>query len=141
MSQPWANANLRDELNRLCGAADLPQQLQAIPTDHLLDLTEEERGKFSQDSHDFLGRLIRELVIRKEYPTSWEGKPLDVLERVQCWGARWHVFQEPLNCRFCGMDLRHPSGPPFKREVGQYHRELDRTVAYQCPDCRGVWIR
>lgn len=51
-------------------------------------------------------------------------------------------WREPLACPHCKADLRdHVNGPPFKREIGQYDRDRDRTVAWVCPDCGKDWPR
>lgn len=54
-------------------------------------------------------------------------------------------------CRHCGAALlgnpipeeaRHSYGAThFSRKISVYDTELDRTVAYRCPDCKGEWLR
>ena len=58
----------------------------------------------------------------------------------------------PDKCPHCQSDL---TGDPIPQEwldmyggsthysqvIGIYDRELDRTVAYRCPDCNGEWKR
>ncbi len=53
---------------------------------------------------------------------------------------------EPLTCKHCGVsllgdpipkDIRpHYAGNYFKREIGHYDMEKDRTTAFFCPDCK-----
>lgn len=78
---------------------------------------------------------VEELVRRGVYP-SQIGRRNTPLTMVKGWGARWHVWQEPLTCPHCSADLRSTTaGPPFKREIHHYSRELDRTISASCPDC------
>lgn len=55
-------------------------------------------------------------------------------------------------CPHCGADLigesipehvREHYSPPYywKRKIGVYSLELDRTTHWQCPDCEGKWER
>lgn len=55
-------------------------------------------------------------------------------------------------CPHCKADLvgdpipeniRHHYAKPYYwlRKIGIYSRELDRTVAWQCPDCLKQWDR
>lgn len=56
---------------------------------------------------------------------------------------------EPLNCPHCGVSLlgdpipeenqKYYAGTHWKREIGIYDWGKDRTVAYQCPDCKKQW--
>jgi hypothetical protein len=56
---------------------------------------------------------------------------------------------EPINCPHCDINLlgdkipddikKHYRGTHWKREIGIYDINLDRTVKYQCPDCKGEW--
>jgi len=82
----------------------------------LLDALDTERRKFTTSDAALMRRMADELI--------------------SGWGARWHVWREPLQCPHCKADLRdHRTGPPFKREIGQYDMDEDRTVAFICPDC------
>lgn len=55
----------------------------------------------------------------------------------------------PHNCPLCAANLlgepiaadikHHYSGNYFKRELGIYSQEYDRTVAYRCPDCNKMF--
>lgn len=40
-------------------------------------------------------------------------------------------------CPKCGTDLRYkgPGGFPYRRTIGIYSIERDRTAAWRCPDC------
>lgn len=60
--------------------------------------------------------------------------------------------KRPDDCPHCGVSLigdpipeadRHFFGNAthFRREIGVYDRERDRTVAYRCPDCGKEWAR
>jgi len=46
-------------------------------------------------------------------------------------------------CPFCKADLRYchdePEGIIYSRMIGVYSRDLDRTVAWRCPDCKVTW--
>jgi hypothetical protein len=55
-----------------------------------------------------------------------------------------------MNCPACGASLdggpipeesRQHYSPPYrwKREIGIYSIERDRTVAWRCPDCNHEW--
>lgn len=56
---------------------------------------------------------------------------------------------EPLTCPHCHTNLVGDEIPEddkrffgtshFKREIGIYDVNLDRTVEYECPDCKGRW--
>ncbi len=59
-------------------------------------------------------------------------------------------LNEPLNCPHCNANLLGDKIPDediasfggathFKREIGIYDWEKDRTVSYKCPDCGGEW--
>lgn len=58
---------------------------------------------------------------------------------------------EPLNCPHCKVSLlgdsipedikEHYSGAYWKREIGIYCWDRDRTVSYKCPDCGEGWPR
>lgn len=56
-------------------------------------------------------------------------------------------MERPDNCPNCGvtwidepipMDIRHSYGSRthFRREIAIYDRDLDCTIAWECPDCR-----
>lgn len=101
-----------------------------------------ERGRFSAADESAMRQLVAELIRRGEYPTEWNGKPIDVWGRVQGYGAHWHRYQEPLSCARCSADFRDAvNGPPFKREIGESSRKYDRVLAYHCPDCGFTWPR
>lgn len=56
----------------------------------------------------------------------------------------------PLNCPHCKVNLlgekipdemtEHYAGTHFKREIGIYDFDKDRTVKFRCPDCNEEWI-
>ena len=56
---------------------------------------------------------------------------------------------EPLVCPHCKVSLlgekipesmRKPyAGEYFKREIGVYDFDKDRTIKYRCPDCSWEW--
>lgn len=101
-----------------------------------------ERSKFSRASDWQMRLLIFKLEDCGEYPTEWNGTPIDVWGRVQGWGAYWHRYSEPLECPNpeCKADLRDPVwGPPGKREIGESSITQDRIVAWHCPDCGFRW--
>ena len=142
--QPWAKPELRAELSELLAKSEEERQyaLLVSSNDHLLALLGEERGKYTQSDKDLMGMMIRMLIAREVYPTEWNGKPIDVVKRVEGWGADWHKFTGKLNCPHCNADLRDlVAGPPFKREIGHSDISRDRTVSYSCPDCKKEWPR
>ena len=99
-----------------------------------------ERSKFSRADEQRMRDAVAYLVACGEYPTEWNGKPIDVWQRVQCWGAYWHRFEEPLECEKCKADLRDLDwGPPGKREIR--HTVNDMCAYYSCPDCKHEWPR
>lgn len=93
-----------------------------------------EREKYTKSDKDKMKRICDRLVELGEYPEK-SGIGYEPLKMVECWGVDWHIFRGPLECRHCGADLRDQKGPPFKREIGVYDRDQDRTVAFMCPDC------
>lgn len=108
--------------------------------DRLLVLLEEERAKFGNANKELMQAFVDALIEYGEYPS--ELTPVMVkqgithLEMVEGYGAEWHRWREPLECPHCATDLcARESGPPFKREIGIYSRELDRTTGFKCPDC------
>jgi hypothetical protein len=109
--------------------------------EELLDALEEERGKFTKSNDQVMQAMVNELVARGVYPASTPSMTkygYTHFKMMEGWGARWHLFREPLNCKHCGADLRSESGPPFKREIGIYNH--DRTEAFVCPDCKKpIW--
>jgi glutaredoxin len=104
----------------------------------ILNDLENERSKFTNSNTDLMQKLVDELVANGEYPIktpTMEKYGYSHLKMVQCWGSKWHIFEEPLECPHCKADLRSLNGPPFKREIGIYSRDQDRTIRYDCPDC------
>jgi hypothetical protein len=84
--------------------------------------------------------IFAEIKRRGIYP---KPKGNTTVERmVEMYGARWHLYREPLACQFCGADLRdHKHGPPYKREISIYCKDRDRTTHYKCPECKNTWLR
>lgn len=84
------------------------------------------------DLHDFI-RAIEETPI-----------PEDLLKEF--FSADKYDPDEPKNCPHCGVSLlgdkipddiaEHYGGTHWKREIGIYDEALDRTVAFECPDCK-----
>lgn len=112
----------------------------AMTDEELLGLLDDERQKFTRSNEELMRTLTDELIARKVYPTHWPGP--DAHERVRGWGARWHLYREPLHCPHCNADLRDQTwGPPGKREIGHSSRVLDRTTHFSCPDCGKGWPR
>jgi transposase-like protein len=55
---------------------------------------------------------------------------------AQYYGKDWYIYQEPLKCPHCGVNLCDKEhGPPFKREIGIEDDRSDKVSHYQCPDC------
>lgn len=59
-------------------------------------------------------------------------------------------MMEKDNCPHCGVSLwgdeipekdREHYSPPYRwrREIGIYDRDKDRTVEFECPDCHKRW--
>jgi hypothetical protein len=56
-----------------------------------------------------------------------------------------------LYCPYCNADLQGEEIPKelqkeyrathFGRKIGIYDLHTDRTVQWQCPDCKGIWDR
>lgn len=106
--------------------------------EELLGLLDAERSRFTRSNEELMRSYIDELVARRVYPTHWPAP--DMYARVRSWGARWHVYREPLHCPHCNTDLRDTTwGPPGKREIGRSAR--DRIVEWSCPDCGKRWPR
>jgi hypothetical protein len=106
----------------------------------LIDALKAERAKFTKADKDVMQGYIDALIECGEYPA--ELTPVMAkqgtthLRMVEGYGADWHRYSGPLECRHCKADLRnHESGPPFKREIGISDRLLDRITGYKCPDC------
>jgi len=79
--------------------------------------------------------LIDELVERGYYPPKTVTGQ-HILSMVRGYGVEWHKWRGPLDCKACKVDLRdHENGPPFKREIGIYDSDRDRTTYFRCPDC------
>lgn len=103
----------------------------------LLSELTKEREKFTKENKPKMKAIVDELIARGVYP-----KRKDALTMVECYGADWYKYRSPLKCPLCKSNLKDlDHGPPFKREIGMYDRDLDRTVAYKCPDCQGTWPR
>lgn len=51
-------------------------------------------------------------------------------------GSLWHEKRIPEESRHHFGNARF-----FSRVLGIYDRDRDRTVAYQCPDCKTFWDR
>ena len=110
----------------------------------LLEVVEKERNKFSEADDNLLKGYVDELVKRGVYPQTpmMLENEYDAFHMMEGWGAYWHQFRGLLNCPHCQADLRSPSGPPFKRELGFEDPILYDGVAYEvCPDCKGAWTR
>jgi hypothetical protein len=117
------------------------ETLRELDDEALLEKLNEERLPRSRPRNDLLCHaMIKELITRKVYPEATvDHNPNTVFAMVEGYGARWHVWKEPLCCPHCGADLRdHRVGPPFKREIGHTDRGLDRTTHFTCPDCKGT---
>lgn len=102
----------------------------------LLDQLDEERRKYTKADRQVMEDMIGELVIRGVYPAKPRAPGNTLLGMVHGYGARWIEFRGPLACPHCKADLRSPSGPPFKREIGIYDEGRDYTTHFECPDCR-----
>jgi hypothetical protein len=119
---------------------------EAFEVKNLLDILETARmpvddaGFPCEPNVDQLRELTGRLIRLGVYPAETvSGNPNDVLTMVRGYGARWFEWREPLACPLCAVDLRdHRTGPPFKREIMNYDRDLDATLYYTCPDCKGI---
>lgn len=113
-----------------------------LDDDSLLTTLDTEWRKFTKSDPALMHQMIDELVCRGVYPAKpAEGNPNTVYQMVDGWGARWHVWREPIECPHCRTDLRdHRTGPPGKREIGLSNRES--VYAWKCPDCgRDPYVR
>lgn len=105
--------------------------------EQVLDALDEERRRFDRADKGLMQHYIDALVERGVYPRETvSGNPNSVRAMVEGYGARWHLWREPLACPHCGADLRnHVTGPPYKREIVH---ERERWVK-ECPDCKKEW--
>lgn len=82
---------------------------------------------------DKIKDLCATLIEMNVYPAFAESG-CDALTMVNCYGADWHIWREPLNCRHCHADLcDHDVGPPFKLEIGVMIGDL--CESFVCPFC------
>lgn len=113
-------------------------QITADTVEMLLDELDNEREKFTKADKQKMQEIIERLVNANVYPVTSAMKKhgYNAMTMVESYGARWHIWKQPLQCPHCSTDLRdYESGPPFKREIAIYSRELDRTTHFECPDC------
>ncbi len=116
-------------------------KMQSNELERLLDELDAERSKFTKANKQKMREVVDQLVTAGIYPITpaMEKHGYDAMKMVDSYGARWHIWSEPLKCPNCSTDLRdHAVGPPFKREISVYSRELDRTIHFKCPDCGEV---
>lgn len=100
----------------------------------LLEL-KEEREKYTSSDKAKMQALVDQLIVLGVYPAVSKIN-LPALSMVDAWGVYWHEWREPLCCPHCSANLcDQENGPPFKREIAIYCRELDETVMFRCPDC------
>lgn len=104
--------------------------------DPLLD--ELESLRFSADRKRFVSLCVQATTIRLFPLLPGAQAPMMLVDK---YGARWFEYRQPRRCPNCNTDLRAAGGPPLKREIAIYDRDLDRTVAYRCPDCLHEWSR
>ena len=114
--------------------------------DDLLQELDSLRSKFTQITSlddQRMDNIIAELVERKVYFETpmirkfSNDKPYRKM--VECWGVYWFRYSAPFECPLCEANLcDEVHGPPFKREIGMYSMELDRTTRMICPDCEGT---
>jgi len=87
-------------------------------------------------------KLIVEMIEAGVYPHTKVSSKIGIQKMVEGYGAYWFEYDAPHICPHCRSDLRDlENGPPFKREISNYSRELDRTVYYTCPDCQKPFER
>lgn len=99
----------------------------------LLKMLDEERGKFTESNKEIMQLMVDELVTRRIYGRV-SGINMTALEMVECYGAYWFEWREPLNCPACSADWRDlEHGAPFKREIGI--SDGDTVYKWKCPDC------
>lgn len=106
----------------------------------LLMELDKERSKFTKWDENKMQEMIDVLVKEKIYPSkptpAMKQHGYTILDMVKSWGVNWCIFDGMDECPNCGADLRdEKNGPPFKREIGIYSMEEDRTVDKICPDC------
>jgi len=105
----------------------------------LLNLVDEERGKFTLCDDGVLLSYVEEAVKRGIYP-AFSKTGMTAFQMVNGWGANWHKWTGTLECPSCKADFRdQESGPPFQRQLGISGQ--DRVIAWKCPDCGHVWER
>ncbi len=88
-----------------------------------------------------MDQMIEQLIARGVYSAKpQEGNPSTTKRMVECYGATWHIYRQPLECPHCKTDLRDMrAGPPFKREIGI--EANDRVSHFECPDCQKTITR
>ncbi len=108
--------------------------VESKSVEDLLEDVRKERLKFTLADNSNLNKLVAELVAIGEYPAeSKMGVPAQKM--VQYYGAYWHKYKEPFECRHCKGELRDlENGPPFKLEIGMI--ENDSCAFFFCPHCR-----
>lgn len=105
----------------------------------LLKAMDDERSKFTRSDKEKMQLMVNELVARRIYPRV-SGNNLTPLEMVECYGAYWFEWREPLNCPACNADWRDlEHGAPFKREIGI--SDGDSVHTWKCPDCEHLMPR
>ena len=115
-----------------CGQNDVLKELQKLRQDF----------KGWEKNRDKMKDLVARLVEKNVYPKMGANGTISAFKMMENYGAYWYMWTAPFNCPHCGSNLRDKkNGPPFKREIGQYSQSLDRTVGYQCPDCKEGWPR
>lgn len=116
----------------------LPNLLTDEETTAIFDQLEDLR--FTSDDDELCAFLVHRLVQGGVYP-ALSGIGLSAMRMVRAYGARWHEYREPLQCKFCQADLcNRVAGPPFKREIG-FQFEHDYVEEVRCPECSGVLWR
>jgi hypothetical protein len=111
-----------------------------MTTEEILEELSCERSKFTKSNEDKMRELVNLLIERGVYPAK-SGIGYDAFKMMNSWGVDWYIYRGIQNCPACDTDLcDRENGPPFKREIGIYDRNKDRTVSWKCPDCGGEWF-
>lgn len=106
----------------------------------LLGELDRERGKFTVSDEKVMQDIIDDLVKEGIYPSeptkAMKKYGYTILNMVQSWGVNWYLYDEPLECPYCKVNLRdEENGTPFKREIAMNDYFLDGVIDCICPDC------
>lgn len=106
----------------------------------LLNKLNQERSKFTESDKDKMQKMIDILVAERVYPSeptpAMKKHGYSLLTMVESWGVDWYKYDGAMTCPSCfALLIDEKNGPPFKKEIGIYSIEEDRTIDTVCPEC------